>query len=118
MFRLCRYLPGGHFAPHFDGHYDKSPSERSLKTLMVYLNGDFNGGSTNFVDEKQTLYKVIWCDVLPVELTPKPGGVIISTSIHCECMSIEWLSLSPCKPGIACSIKNFFNLSDESLNHV
>ncbi|KAL4237219.1 hypothetical protein ACF0H5_001937 [Mactra antiquata] len=57
IFRLCRYLPGGHFAPHFDGHYDKSASERSLKTLMLYLNGDFNGGSTNFVDESQTLYK-------------------------------------------------------------
>lgn len=57
LFRLCRYLPGGHFAPHFDGHYDRSPAERSLKTLMVYLNGDFSGGNTNFVDEKQTLYK-------------------------------------------------------------
>ena len=60
LFRLCRYFPGGHFAPHFDGHYDKTPSERSLKTLMVYLNGDFTGGSTSFVDEQQTLYKVIY----------------------------------------------------------
>ncbi|WAR18302.1 hypothetical protein MAR_000140 [Mya arenaria] len=41
IFRLCRYLPEGHFAPHFDGHYDRSPSERSLKTCMLYLNGDF-----------------------------------------------------------------------------
>lgn len=57
LFRLCRYLPGGHFAPHFDGHYDISPSQRSLKTFMLYLNGDFIGGSTNFVDESQTLYK-------------------------------------------------------------
>ncbi|XP_060571032.1 uncharacterized protein LOC132729314 [Ruditapes philippinarum] len=57
IFRLCRYFPGGHFAPHFDGHYDASPSERSLKTFMLYLNGDFSGGATNFVDESQTLYK-------------------------------------------------------------
>lgn len=56
LFRLCRYLPGGHFAPHFDGHFDKSCSERSLKTFMVYLNGNFTGGATNFVNEQQTLY--------------------------------------------------------------
>lgn len=57
VFRLCRYLPGGHFAPHFDGHYDKTSSDRSLKTFMLYLNGDFTGGATNFVREDQTLYK-------------------------------------------------------------
>lgn len=30
---------------------------------MIYLNGDFDGGSTNFVDETQTLHKVKkkWC---------------------------------------------------------
>ncbi|XP_048737946.2 uncharacterized protein LOC125652647 [Ostrea edulis] len=57
LFRLCRYYAGGHFAPHFDGYYTKSPQERSLKTFMIYLNGDFDGGSTNFVDEAQTLHK-------------------------------------------------------------
>ncbi|XP_041354681.1 uncharacterized protein LOC121372442 [Gigantopelta aegis] len=57
VFRLCRYYPGGHFAPHFDGHFVESATVRSMKTLMLYLNGDFNGGSTNFVDESQTLYK-------------------------------------------------------------
>ncbi|KAK3596503.1 hypothetical protein CHS0354_007410 [Potamilus streckersoni] len=57
IFRLCRYLPGNHFSPHFDGHYSKSPSERSLKTFMLYLNGDFSDGCTNFVHENQTLYK-------------------------------------------------------------
>ncbi|XP_067681338.1 uncharacterized protein [Haliotis asinina] len=57
VFRLCRYLPGGHFSPHFDGHFSASTDQRSLQTLMLYLNGDFIGGSTNFVDEKQVLYK-------------------------------------------------------------
>ncbi|KAH3845835.1 uncharacterized protein LOC127873132 isoform X1 [Dreissena polymorpha] len=57
IFRLCRYLPGGHFAPHFDGHFDRSANERSLKTFMVYLNGGFEGGATNFVDDRQQLYK-------------------------------------------------------------
>ncbi|XP_060081640.1 uncharacterized protein LOC132560951 [Ylistrum balloti] len=56
LFRLCRYHPGGHFAPHFDGFYEEDSKHRSMKTLMVYLNGDFTGGSTNFVDESQTLH--------------------------------------------------------------
>ena len=75
MFRLCRYLPGGHFAPHFDGHYDKTPSERSLKTLMVYLNGDFTGGTTHFVDEKQTLYKVAAMSLYVYDLLNKTAAV-------------------------------------------
>ena len=57
-FRLCRYMPGGHFAPHFDGYFARSTQERSLQTFMLYLNGDFQGGSTNFVNEKQTLFMV------------------------------------------------------------
>jgi len=56
LFRLCRYFPGGHFAPHFDGHLTMSSEVRSLKTFMLYLNGDFEGGTTNFVDESQTLH--------------------------------------------------------------
>ncbi|XP_033734272.1 uncharacterized protein LOC117323265 isoform X2 [Pecten maximus] len=56
LFRLCRYHPGGHFAPHFDGFFEEDSKHRSMKTLMVYLNGDFTGGSTNFVDESQTLH--------------------------------------------------------------
>ncbi|GFO27456.1 2OGFe(ii) oxygenase family oxidoreductase [Plakobranchus ocellatus] len=55
-FRLCRYYPGGHFAPHNDGFFAISATERSLKTFMLYLNGDFHGGSTNFIDPSQTLY--------------------------------------------------------------
>ena len=54
-------MPGGHFAPHFDGYFARSTQERSLQTIMLYLNGDFEGGSTNFVDEKQTLFMV--CDI-------------------------------------------------------
>ena len=37
--RLCRYDPGGHFGPHFDGEYEDAPTRRSFKTFMVYLNG-------------------------------------------------------------------------------
>lgn len=57
IFRLCRYLPKGHFAPHFDGFYVKNSTERSMKTFMLYLNEGFSDGSTNFVDEQQQLYQ-------------------------------------------------------------
>ena len=47
--RLCRYDPGGHFAPHFDSDTWNSTTDKSLQTVQVYLNGDFDGGGINFV---------------------------------------------------------------------
>jgi hypothetical protein len=55
--RLSKYVPGGHFGPHFDGPYIKDANNRSLKTLNIYLNGDFEGGTTNLIREDQMLYK-------------------------------------------------------------
>jgi len=63
VWRLCRYQPGGHFAPHFDGFFVRNFNERSMKTFMLYLNGadedetGFEGGTTNFVDDNQSLFK-------------------------------------------------------------
>jgi len=63
VWRLCKYLPGGHFAPHFDGYFVKDFNQRSMKTFMLYLNGSddgeagFEGGTTNFVDDSQALWK-------------------------------------------------------------
>jgi prolyl 4-hydroxylase len=47
-FRGYRYQPGQRFAPHFDGSFARNEHEVSLVTLLVYLNDDFSGGSTNF----------------------------------------------------------------------
>ena len=49
-FRCYRYQPGQQFAAHFDGAYERNAQERSLLTLIVYLNDDFQGGSTAFLD--------------------------------------------------------------------
>lgn len=54
-FRYYRYDPGQHFAPHYDAPFQRSESEASALTLMVYLNDDFEGGSTDFYHEDQTL---------------------------------------------------------------
>ena len=49
-FRAYRYEPGQRFAPHYDGSFARSEHERSLLTLMVYLNEGFVGGDTAFHD--------------------------------------------------------------------
>ncbi|HEX4419742.1 MAG TPA: 2OG-Fe(II) oxygenase [Kofleriaceae bacterium] len=49
-FRCYRYAPGQRFASHFDGSYQRSATECSELTLMVYLNEGFGEGSTAFLD--------------------------------------------------------------------
>src|ERR1700733_5524432 len=49
-FRCYRYTPGQRFAPHYDGAFVRDERERSLLTLIVYLNEDFTGGRTAFLD--------------------------------------------------------------------
>lgn len=50
--RCYRYQPGQYFRLHHDGAFTRSPVERSLLTLMVYLNEGFEGGETNFPELK------------------------------------------------------------------
>ncbi len=46
--RFYRYDVGQYFAPHYDGAFHRDNGEQSLLTFMIYLNGDFAGGETNF----------------------------------------------------------------------
>ncbi len=48
--RCYRYAPGQFFAPHFDGAFNRSASEGSLLTVMVYLSACEAGGQTRFLD--------------------------------------------------------------------
>lgn len=63
-FRCYRYEPGQRFAPHFDGAYQRSGTECSELTLMVYLNDAFTGGKTAFHDHG-------------VEVTPRTGDALL-----------------------------------------
>jgi predicted 2-oxoglutarate/Fe(II)-dependent dioxygenase YbiX len=47
-FRFYRYDPGQQFDWHFDGRYERSPTEHSAFTFMIYLNGGVAGGATEF----------------------------------------------------------------------
>lgn len=46
--RIYRYQPGQRFFWHRDGSFDRSRSEGSLLSLLVYLNEGFIGGETEF----------------------------------------------------------------------
>lgn len=49
--RICRYPSGGHFAPHFDSCFLRNKSEKSWKTVNMYLSSaPSRTGATNFLD--------------------------------------------------------------------
>ncbi|KNC54332.1 uncharacterized protein AMSG_12344 [Thecamonas trahens ATCC 50062] len=57
LFRLCRYEPGAHFAPHYDGQFVVDAETASFKTCMLYLNAVADGGATNFLDDSLPLFR-------------------------------------------------------------
>ena len=46
--RFYKYHEEERFAPHFDIPFEKSECERSLLSVVIYLNDDFTGGETVF----------------------------------------------------------------------
>ena len=46
--RIYRYRPGQRFAGHVDGSFRRENGEKSLLTLLLYLNEEFEGGETTF----------------------------------------------------------------------
>jgi predicted 2-oxoglutarate/Fe(II)-dependent dioxygenase YbiX len=69
--RVLRYDPPQYFKPHYDGSYSRNDgsNERSLYTVMLYLNGNFEGGETTFFEEGFGLNQV--------KCTPKAGMVLV-----------------------------------------
>merc|ERR1719203_2349328 len=76
-FRVCRYDVGGFFLPHHDGDFVKSSRNRSLKTFMVYLNDDFDGGPTNFYDESQPHYTKADPEKVILSYQPECGSCLV-----------------------------------------
>ena len=62
--RCYRYERGQYFAPHFDGAFTRHRGERSLLTMMVYLNACQAGGHTHLLD-------------LELRVAPRPGAALI-----------------------------------------
>merc|ERR1712070_450286 len=77
-FRMCRYEPGGFFLPHTDGICMVHPvDDRSLKTLMVYLNSDYDGGATRFYRKQQQKYAEGLPDNEIARYQPAAGACIV-----------------------------------------
>ena len=73
LFRCYRYRPGMKFSPHTDGAYERSPTERSFYSFLIYLNEVEAGGQTNFLVEPE------------LSIEPKAGlGVIFQHPISHE----------------------------------
>eukprot|EP01130_Rhizamoeba_saxonica_P002678 TRINITY_DN1243_c0_g1_i1.p1 TRINITY_DN1243_c0_g1~~TRINITY_DN1243_c0_g1_i1.p1 ORF type:complete len:238 (-),score=38.78 TRINITY_DN1243_c0_g1_i1:17-730(-) len=53
--RICKYNSGGHFGPHYDGYFSRGNNDRSMYTFMLYLNDEYDGGTTNFLNDDQPL---------------------------------------------------------------
>lgn len=49
--RFYTYTPGAAYPPHTDGAWFVDGVRRSALTLLVYLNDDFGGGETSFLDD-------------------------------------------------------------------
>lgn len=63
--QIVRYHPGQKYDPHCDYfHHAKIPNQR-YATILVYLNDDFEGGTTRFVDPS-----------VNKEVTPKTGEAV------------------------------------------
>ena len=69
--RLYRYDVGQLFNWHRDGHFQRAVGERSQFTFMVYLNDDFEGGATSFMNDDG----VIGSGVL--QITPVRGMALL-----------------------------------------
>lgn len=54
-FRFYRYKDGQQFKPHVDGSFKRDDKEMSKITLMIYLNEDFEGGSTTLIIENEEI---------------------------------------------------------------
>ena len=49
--RFYRYREGQQFKPHMDHWYRPQPNQITLHTVLIYFNGDFEGGETRFTEQ-------------------------------------------------------------------
>jgi adenylate kinase family enzyme/aminoglycoside phosphotransferase len=67
--RVNSYKEGEAFLPHFDTGHVFTASKRSILSLIIYLNDDFEGGETTFFPDS--------IETPPVSVRPKAGSAII-----------------------------------------
>lgn len=79
--RICRYRTGGHFVPHRDFGYVIQKGENfSIKTVMIYLSDEFEGGATSFYTDEQSLYTPGEDKHRTHSFRPKTGDALVFNS--------------------------------------
>ena len=55
LLRFIKYTDGGCLVPHYDAPYIENDNQRTLKSLVIYLDQDANlqGGATRYLDDPQ-----------------------------------------------------------------
>ena len=71
-FRFYRYRRGHYFKPHLDGSFMRNATQRSLWTVLIYLNGDITGGQTALLQHN-------------VEIHPQAGLLLAFTHRQPHC---------------------------------
>eukprot|EP00455_Lapot_gusevi_P020029 TRINITY_DN212_c0_g1_i4.p1 TRINITY_DN212_c0_g1~~TRINITY_DN212_c0_g1_i4.p1 ORF type:complete len:120 (+),score=29.24 TRINITY_DN212_c0_g1_i4:36-362(+) len=60
--RFLKYDPGEKFEAHYDGVYRRPDnSEESAITILIYLNQDYEGGQTTFLEPRSDV--AVSCEV-------------------------------------------------------
>lgn len=79
VFRMARYLQGGHFSPHYDSDVVLEGGElRSFLTVNIYLNGgDFEGGNTEFLTSSVELGGPVLSEAICSSVAPRQGRALI-----------------------------------------
>lgn len=79
---FLKYGPGGVFSKHRDGIFVKNEDLRSLMTVLVYLNNQYEGGKTKCYDDSEAfeaeIEPVVGDAFLMVQRVLHEGGTVIS----------------------------------------
>jgi hypothetical protein len=90
LLRFIKYTDGGYLVPHYDAPYVASDEERTLASVVIYLDNDetMNGGAVQFLNDPQAGIPVHLRDLsdltdeakeedIRISLHPKPGSALV-----------------------------------------
>lgn len=90
LLRFIKYTDGGYLVPHYDAPYVASDEERTLASVVIYLDNDatMTGGAVQFLNDPQSnipvhlrnlddLTEESKAEDVIVSLHPKPGSALV-----------------------------------------
>lgn len=80
LLRFIKYTDGGYLVPHYDASYVASDEERTLSSLVIYLDKDpeITGGAVQFLHDQQAHLPVRMRNLDDLKVPAKPEEVRIS----------------------------------------